>query len=201
MADRETLRFYLGAQSALGPRWDAEGSRLCFVWNATGRFQAYAIGEPGGAFSRSWPIQISSHDRGTNPRLLADGSMLFTADVGGNECFQIYHADADGRVSRLSPDDGAKYRVVHADAERFLFISNDQDKSHVGLYEHPYPVTVWAWTTQARESSATDVLELCRSGCRLTASSSPETPAQATPLWPFQATKPESRSPSARRTV
>lgn len=136
-----TLKGLLGAQSALGPRWNSTGDTLCFVWNVSGRHQVYTM-SAGGA-GASWPIQISSGERGTDPRWLPGDRIVFSADVGGDECFQIFVAEADGSVRRISPDDRAKYHVLYNDDVRIIFSSNERDKSSFELYELPADAQSW----------------------------------------------------------
>jgi pimeloyl-ACP methyl ester carboxylesterase len=147
-ADSDKLRSYLCAESALGPHWKPDGTELTFVYNASGSNQVYTV-TPGESVVS--PRLISSGtERCTDPRFLPDGRIIYTSDVGGNENFQLYLADpqlgpdADGGITRLTSDDGAKYRVVAINENELLFVANDRDKSRFTLYVQSLPLESWA---------------------------------------------------------
>lgn len=149
MEKHERLARYLGAQSALGPRWQrAEPDRpatgrLAFVWNATGSFQVYTI-EVRADGRVGWPRQISSGERGTSPEWLPDGSLIYSRDIGGNECFQLMRAASDGEVEQQTVDSAAKHRLLHVHEGRMLVASNESDRSRFSLYSQPAVDAEWS---------------------------------------------------------
>lgn len=144
--DESSLRRYLSATSALGPHWRADGAAFAFVWNEPGSYHVYVAEQDGSGTARVQRV-TGGDDRCTDPRFLADGSIVYSTDAGGNENFQLHLAtptDEGWRTRRLTKDTGAKHRVLSCAPEEILFIANDADRSRFTLYAQTLPPQEWA---------------------------------------------------------
>ncbi len=92
-------------------RWAAEGDRLFFETNITGRLNIWHVPAEGG-----WPVQLSvSEERTTLEDSSPDGRwLLYTQDVGGNEKPNIYRLPAHGgEPVALTHTEGVGYRSIY----------------------------------------------------------------------------------------
>ena len=139
MNDDHSLAQYLAVETAGGPSWHPEESRITFAYNASGVFQIFRTSTvPGLAV---WPDRLTYfEDRCTNPRYLTDGGILFTRDRGGDENFQIGHISSEGGLTWLTSKLDSKHRFGVFGRTRYYFQANIEDLSRLDVYEHRYPV-------------------------------------------------------------
>src|SRR3990170_4941095 len=92
---------YLAIESAGGPSWHPEKSKIAFAFNAPGTFQIFSVEIMRG--HSLWPRRLSyEKDRCTAPKYLSDGSLIFMKDDGGDENFQIGCVKEEGSLVWLT---------------------------------------------------------------------------------------------------
>ncbi|MHA2355723.1 MAG: S9 family peptidase [Candidatus Thorarchaeota archaeon] len=130
---------YLAIETAGGPSWHPDGSKIAFAYNAPGLFQVYVV-----QIERNktlWPMRVTfEQDRCTNPHYLSDGSLIFTRDYGGNENFQIGMIRDDMELAWLSTDVNAKHIIEYVTKKSFFFLGNIKDKSRFDIYRQRLPL-------------------------------------------------------------
>ena len=126
------IKFYLAIESAGGASWFPDSKHFAFVYDAIGYSQIYASklgNEP------LWPRRMTfSENRCTNPRVLANGNLIFQTDQGGDENFQIHHVDKANEIVSLTKDLKAKYLINYV-SKNYVYVSaNVKDKKRFGIY-------------------------------------------------------------------
>ncbi len=130
---------FLAVETAGGPSWHPNSSKIAFVHDTEGYYQVYVAEiDEGRAI---WPERVTYADnRCTEPRFLADGSLLFTMDRGGNENFQVGHISQRGSLQWISTDIAAKHRISLVDGASFYYMANIADKSRFDIFRQRMPI-------------------------------------------------------------
>jgi dipeptidyl aminopeptidase/acylaminoacyl peptidase len=130
---------YLSIETAGGPSWHPDGSRIAFAYNAPGIFQVYIVQiEKDRAL---WPMRMTfEQDRCTNPHYLSDGTLIFNRDYGGNENFQIGMISDELDLTWHSSDTNAKHIINSITKRSFFYLANINDKSRLDLYRQRLPL-------------------------------------------------------------
>jgi dipeptidyl aminopeptidase/acylaminoacyl peptidase len=133
------LKRFLAIETAGGPSWHPSSSKFAFVYDAGGYFRVYSTEVDEGR--AVWPERITyAQNRCTEPKYLADGTLLFTMDIGGNENFQIGHIDRRGNLQWISTDPAAKHWITLVDNTSFFYVANIADKSRFDVYRYALPI-------------------------------------------------------------
>ncbi len=130
---------YLAIETAGGPSWHPDGSRIAFAYDAPGYFQVYIVQiEKDKAL---WPMRMTfEKDRCTNPHYLSDGTLIFTRDYGGNENFQIGMISDELDLTWHSSDTKAKHIINSITKRSFFYLANITDKSRLDVYRQRLPL-------------------------------------------------------------
>jgi dipeptidyl aminopeptidase/acylaminoacyl peptidase len=119
---------YLAIETAGGPSWHPDGSKIAFAYDAPGLFQVYTV-----QIERNkalWPIRMTfEQDRCTNPHYLSDGTLIFSRDYSGDENFQIGMISNDMELTWHSSDIKAKHIINSITKRSFFYLANIADKS------------------------------------------------------------------------
>ncbi len=122
----------LDARGATRVRFSPDGAWLAFVTDRSGTPQLWRIPTAGGEAQR-----LTDHDRVGAYRFAPDGRRIaYGADVGGNERWQIWVADADGGNARklTERDDRIHHlRAWTTDGRSLLVHSNERDAKFFDL--------------------------------------------------------------------
>ncbi len=133
------LKRYLAIEIAGGASWSPKSDRIAFAYNSPGSYQIYSIGIMKDL--TLWPKRLThEQNRCTNPHWLADGTIVFTSDVGGNERFQLGVVGTDGTVSWVSKDKSAKHIINFATSKHLYYVANVENRSRLDLYRLKIPV-------------------------------------------------------------
>ncbi len=106
------------SRSVLSAAWSADGKRLFFSTNLTGRYNIWRTDAAG-----SWPVQLTqADDRESGLVVSPDGrTVYFVQDKGGDEQYDVYAVPADGgAVVNLTntPGDRESSLLVSPDGKR-----------------------------------------------------------------------------------
>src|SRR6185503_19623884 len=122
----------LDARGATRVRFSPDGAWLGFVTDRSGTPQLWRIPTAGGE-----PQRLTDHDRVGAYRFAPDGRRIaYGADVGGNERWQIWVMDADGRNARklTERDDRIHHlRGWTTDGRSLLVHTNERDPKFFDL--------------------------------------------------------------------
>lgn len=153
---------YLNIRSAIAPVLSPDGSRVAFLTDVTGTFQAWSVGTRGEG-SAHWPRQLTFMSEkvweiyGTSaaPHLLA------VSDVGGNERYQFhlisnYGADAQGHETHTVRPLTTNATAIHnfgawsADGQQIVYTSNARNGIDFDLYRMDLHTTASTLLHEAR---------------------------------------------------
>jgi dipeptidyl aminopeptidase/acylaminoacyl peptidase len=116
----------LDARGATRVRFSPDGAWLGFVTDRSGTPQLWRVPTAGGEAQR-----LTDHDRVGAYRFAPDGHRIaYGADVGGNERWQIWVMDADGRKARKLTDRDDRIHHLRAwttDGRSLLVHTNERD--------------------------------------------------------------------------
>jgi len=141
---------YLNIRNAYTPVWLEDGKRVAFLTDITGTPQVWAVDANGG-----WPDQLTFFtEKVWTLNVSPDGKRLVcTRDIGGNEHYQIFLVDQDGKdVQRISRDMVAIYHfgAWSPDGKQIAFSSNERNGLHFDIYiqdlDHGEPEMVFEST-------------------------------------------------------
>ena len=133
---------YLAIETAGGPTWHPDGSKIAFVYDAPGFYQIYLVGIE--RKKTLWPMRMTfEEDRCTNPHYLADGTLIFTRDYGGNENFQIGMIDDELNLSWITSDTESIHFINYVARKSFFLSANVNDKTRFDIYRHRIPISMY----------------------------------------------------------
>jgi dipeptidyl aminopeptidase/acylaminoacyl peptidase len=133
-ATRFTVEDFVNIEMAVGPSFSADGQSLAFRCNRTGVMQAWLVAAGGGE-----PRQLTDTDGviyGVRFRPGHD-EVLYIADVGGDEQYQLHLIDARGGATRVLRSEP---RVIHnfgawsEDGRLLSYACNRRDQRFFDLY-------------------------------------------------------------------
>ena len=122
----------LDARGATRVRFSPDGAWLAFVTDRTGTAQLWRVATGGGE-----PQRLTDHDRVGAYRFSPDGQRIaYAVDAGGNERWQIWVMDADGRNSRRMSERDDRIHHLRAwtsDGRALLVHANERDPRYFDL--------------------------------------------------------------------
>ncbi|MDA4116792.1 MAG: S9 family peptidase [Thaumarchaeota archaeon] len=132
---RYDLRRYLSMKSAFGPDFSPDGENVAYLTDLTGVPQIWTVSADGGGGSQQ--VTLGEDRVGfLNYGSLGD-KMVFGADVGGNERFQIYLLEGGGEsLTDLTKQPS----VIHnwgdwsPDEKQITFSSNARNQAYFDIY-------------------------------------------------------------------
>ncbi len=132
---RHDLRRYLSIKSAFAPDFSPDGKRVAHLSDLTGVPQVWVTRIDGSGGSQQ---MTHGEDRvGYLSYATLEDKIVFGADTGGNERFQIYLLEGGGEsLTALTHEPG----VIHnwgdwsPDEKRIAFSSNARDQAHFDIY-------------------------------------------------------------------
>lgn len=161
-APRPEFARYLNIRSAVAPVLSPDGSRVAFLTDVTGTFQAWSVGTRGEGDAR-WPRQLTFLNEkvwelyGTSaaPHLIA------VSDVGGNERYQFhlisnFGVDEQGHeshaVRRLTTDPNAihTFGAWSHSGQEIVYTSNARNGVDFDLYRMDLRTSAATFLHQAR---------------------------------------------------
>ncbi|MEL6506455.1 MAG: S9 family peptidase [Pseudomonadota bacterium] len=113
--------------------WFPDNQSVLISSDETGIFNAYALNvETGDRRALTTSTTNASFAIG----VLKDGSILYTADGGGDEINHIFHRALDGMVTDLTPGEAVKAYFVswQAGNDAFIIATNERDPSFFDAY-------------------------------------------------------------------
>lgn len=138
--DDDLFKRYLSVETAGGARWHPDGDKIVFIYDGSGNYQVYETQCVKDL--QIWPERKTYiEDRSTCARYLDDGTIVFTRDKDGNENFQLFVIDKNGKEKRLSSDDQAKHLIHFHNKTYLYFTANIEDKTRFDVYRYQIPVT------------------------------------------------------------
>lgn len=130
---------YLAIEMAGGASWHPNNEQIVFVYDSPGHIHVYSVGIE--EHEKLWPIRLTfDSDRCTNPRYLADGSIVFLTDKSGDENFQIGCFTPDQEINFITSDLKAKHIINVTTDKALYFTANIKDKSVFAIYRHKIPL-------------------------------------------------------------
>ncbi|MFW9968507.1 MAG: S9 family peptidase, partial [Candidatus Thorarchaeota archaeon] len=138
---RNDFEKYLAIETAGGPSWHPNGSKIAFTYDAPGLFQIYTVDIEKN--KTLWPIRMTfEQDRCTNPHYLSDGTLIFTRDYGGNENYQIGMIDGDLNLSWITSDIKSIHFITHVSKKSIFLSANIKDKARFDIYRQRIPLSM-----------------------------------------------------------
>lgn len=130
-----TIEQFMNNEKVSGGSFSPDKSRVLVTSNRSGIYNLYTIPSSGGDYTALTQSDSSSiFGISFFPN---DERILFQMDDNGNEVFQLYLLDQQGKVQALTPEAGARagfYGWAH-DGNSFFYGSNKRDKRYMDVYE------------------------------------------------------------------
>lgn len=138
---RSNFSHYLAIESIGGVRFHpTNNTEMVFIYDAPGVYEIYHTSltqEP------IWPHRLTyTENRCTNPRYLADGSIVYVSDHRGDEHFQLFVIDTNNKTHKLSSigDKKSKHRQLFVTRHYLYYSANIEDKAKFDTYRHRIPL-------------------------------------------------------------
>ncbi len=139
---RSDFANYLAVETAGGPSWHPDGTKIAFVYDAPGLYQIYRVDIE--RHKTLWPKRMTfEEDRCTEPRFLSDGTLIFSRDYGGDENFQIGMIDDDMKLTWVTSNTKAKHIINYVSKKSYFMRANIKDKSRFDIYRHRVPLKMF----------------------------------------------------------
>jgi dipeptidyl aminopeptidase/acylaminoacyl peptidase len=139
---RSDFEKYLAVETAGGPSWHPDESKIAFVYDAPGLYQVYVCDVEKGR--TLWPTRMTfEQDRCTNPHYLSDGTLIFTRDSGGDENFQIGMIDDSFNQKWVTRDTKAKHIISYVAKRSFFLSANIEDKTRFDIHRYRVPASMY----------------------------------------------------------
>ncbi len=144
--ERPDFARYLNIRSAVSPVLAPDGSRVAYLTDVTGTFQAWSVGTRGEG-KATWPRQLTFMNEkvwelhGTS----ADPHLIAVSDVGGNERYQFhlvtnFGVDADGHETHTVRQLTSNADAIHSfgawsdDGQEIVYTSNARNGIDFDIY-------------------------------------------------------------------
>lgn len=127
-----TLQQYLNIRSAYGPSFSPDGTRVAYLTNASGTWQAWITDLAGGK-----PRQLTNYDDNVSFVRWAGGGLIFGKAKGGDENTQFYWMRPDGGEVRPLTNDATvrnNFGDVSWDGKTIYYASNKRDRTYFDVY-------------------------------------------------------------------
>ena len=132
-APRYTIEQYLKVESATGPAFSPDGTKLSYLSDRTGMAEIWTLDISGGE-----AVQRTFHrDKVAMVRYTGRGDeILFAMDAGGDERQQFYLIDDEGRERPLTADPSAihAWGALTPDGSRLVYSANPGDPANMHIH-------------------------------------------------------------------
>ena len=139
-AEKYSFDRYINVRSAYAASFSPDGKYLSFLTDITGVAEVWSVPISIHSPAPSWPDQITFRGERVASATFspAAGTLLVTADRGGNERTQLYTLSADGSTFTAltnQPDVIYQFGDWSPDGKRIVYSSNERDGRYFDVYE------------------------------------------------------------------
>jgi Tol biopolymer transport system component len=133
--EQYTIEQFFDNLAIFGSSFSADENSLLVTSNETGIYNVFALRVDGS--SKEQLTRSEDDSRMAITWFPIDNRFLFSSDQGGNEIRHIYMQDTSGKVTDLTPWEGAvsSFAGWARDDSSFYFTSNRRDNRFFDLYE------------------------------------------------------------------